>query len=415
MFKDLDRRIKVVLVAQSLCIFVMQFFAQYNILFAQALGASGTDIGLIMLISGLVLLISAPYIGLAIERKPIKRMMILGLICDITAMVIFALANDWRLLIPAFILYNQVIRQIPLADVVFITFTEPHKRATLIGLSRIFCGIMSIFAPLIASAIVTYYGGINMHGIRPLYHISIPILSAALLILYKGLDEISMSNDTRNAVYPKKKSMLLYEYQKFFKSEKYLLHWIVIRLFRDSSHGLLITFAPLWIVNVKGATATMLGILSTLSVTSGLLMQVPAGKLADKFGRKKTFFLFTTFYCVGLIMLILAPAPEYLMLASIFGIGIGGIVGGGIGGAAMTSLLTMWWEAVPSKSIGKLYGLEGIITAVSRILTIAGGILWDCGFGILIMVIPVLVEILVIILLCPVPETLNCKSKSESH
>ncbi|MEM2465275.1 MAG: hypothetical protein QXL85_06655, partial [Candidatus Bathyarchaeia archaeon] len=130
----------------------------------------------------------------------------LGLICDITAMVIFALANDWRLLIPAFILYSQIIRQIPLADVVFITFTEPHKRATLVGLSRIFCGIMSIFAPLIASTIVTYYGGINMHGIRPLYYISIPILSAVLLILYKGLDEISISNDTRNTDYPKKKA-----------------------------------------------------------------------------------------------------------------------------------------------------------------------------------------------------------------
>lgn len=165
-----------------------------------------TNIGLLMLISGLVLLISAPYIGLAIERKPIKRMMILGLICDIIAMIIFALANDWRLLIPAFVLYSQIIRQIPLADIVFITFTEPRKRATLVGISRIFCGIMSIFAPLITSAIVTYYGGINMHGIRPLYCISIPILLAALLILYKGLDEISISNGTRSTVYPKKKA-----------------------------------------------------------------------------------------------------------------------------------------------------------------------------------------------------------------
>lgn len=156
----------------------------------------------------------------------------------------------------------------------------------------------------------------------------------------------------------------------------------------------------------------MLGILSTLSVTSGLLIQVPAGKLADKFGRKKTFFLFTTFYCIRLTMLILAPSPEYLMLASIFGMGIGGIAGGGVGGAAMTPFLTMWWEVAPSKSIGKLYGLEGIITAVSRVLTITGGILWDCGFRMLIMIIPPLVEILVIILLHLIPETLNYKSKN---
>lgn len=43
MFKNLNRRIKIVLVSQSMYIFVMQFLAQYNVLFAQALGASGTN------------------------------------------------------------------------------------------------------------------------------------------------------------------------------------------------------------------------------------------------------------------------------------------------------------------------------------------------------------------------------------
>lgn len=52
-----------------------------------------------------------------------------------------------------------------------------------------------------------------------------------------------------------------------------------------------------------------------------------------------------TFYCLGIVALILAPSPEYLVLASILGMGLGGI-----GGTALTTLLTMWWEAVPTES-----------------------------------------------------------------
>jgi MFS family permease len=162
------------------------------------------------------------------------------------------------------------------------------------------------------------------------------------------------------------------------------------------------TFAPLWIVNVKGATPTMLGILSTLSSASAILLQVPAGRLADNIGRKKTFFIFTAFYCLGIITLILAPSPKYLMLASILGMGLGGI-----GGAALTPLMTMWWEGFPTENRGKVYGLEGIITASSRIPTmILGGILWDQGFKAQILLAPVLTELLIVLpLLYTVPET----------
>jgi len=405
-FREYDKRIKVVLISQGMYTFVMQFLAQYNVLFAQALGANGTDIGLITLISGLVLCLSSPYLGLAVERCPIKRMMILGLILDLTAMIIFILASDWRWLIPAFILYGQLVRQMPIADMVFVTFVKPGQRATLVAVSRIFWGGIAIFAPLLSAAVVTYCGGINVNGIRPLYYISVPILSVTLLILYMGLDESSISGSTEKGKSSHEKTSLLSEYRKFLKSESYLKHWIAIRFFRDSSLGLLMTFVPLWIVNIKGATAAMLGILSTLSTMSGLLVQIPVGRLADRFGRKKAFLFFTVFYCAGLFLLAFAPSPEYLILAGV--LGAGGIIGGGIGGAANTPLLTMWWESVPPESRGKLYGLEGIITAASRPLVIIGGILWDHDLAILIMLIPILVEIAIVVpLVCKIPETLK--------
>lgn len=402
MLRGLTKKVKVVLAAQGLYNFSLQFLSQYNVLFAQALGASGSDIGLITAISALVMVMTSAYIGLAVEKFSLKKIMVLGVICDTVALTIFALAGDWWTLIPAFILYSQLIRQMPLADIVLITFTEQHRRATLMSLSRILWGGISLFAPLIAAAVVNYYGGINAQGIRPLYYISIPILLLTLLILHNGLDETSLRSNMKKNGALQKKDSILKEYRGFFRGEKHLKRWLVIRLCRDGFMSLLMTFAPLWIVNVKGATPTMLGILSTLSSASAILLQVPAGRLADNIGRKKTFFIFTAFYCLGIITLILAPSPEYLILTSILGMGLGGI-----GGAALTPLITMWWEGFPTENRGKVYGLEGIITASSRIpTTILGGILWDQGFKAQILLAPVLTELLIVLpLLYTVPET----------
>jgi len=400
MQRGLTKKLKVLFLAQGLYNIPFNFCSQYNILFAQALGASGSNIGFITAISALAMLIVSPFVGLVLEKHSLKKIMIIGLIGDTFALAIFALAGNWWILVPGFILYGQLIRQMPIADIFLVTITEPHRRGTLMGESRIFWGVTGISASLIAAAVVTYFGGINAQGIRPLYYISIILLLLTILILYVGLDEAWLFNNKENKTSKRKNSIR--EYLKFFRGEKYLKHWIVIRLCRDGFMSLQTIFVPLWIVNLKGADAAMLGVLSTLSATSSILLQVPAGKLADKIGRKKTFFLFSSFYCLGIITLILAPSFEFLILACILGWGMGGV-----GGVALTILMTMWWEGIPTENRGKLYGVEGIISASSKIpITAVGGILWDGGLQTLVLTLPVLAELFIVIpMISIVPET----------
>ncbi|MEM2631813.1 MAG: MFS transporter [Candidatus Bathyarchaeia archaeon] len=392
--------------AQVIYTFSMQFLAQYNTLFAQALGASGSDIGLISAISALVIVAASAFVGLAIERYSVKKVMILGLICEAVAMVIFILAWEWYMLIPAFILYGQLFRQMAFADIIFITFTEPSERATVMSFSRLLCGGAAISAPLISAAIVTYSGGISAQGIRPLYYVSLVIILGLLIFLCKSLHGTKLSKGSVE------KSSLINTYKELFKGEKYLRRWILIRLFRDGFTFLFATFVPLWIVDVKGATnPAVLGTLSSVAMASAMLVQVPAGRFADKFGRKKAFFLLTTFYCLGIVVLVLAPSTEYLYLAGVLGMGWLG----GIGGAAYTVLMTMWWEAFPAEDRGKLYGVEGIIAASFRIpISILGGILWDQGFKAHIMLLPALTELAIVVpLLYTIPETLRRKLSPE--
>lgn len=402
MLKGIERRIKIIILTQSIYSFVTHILVQYNVLFAQALGASGTDIGLISLINALVLFLCSPLLGRMIEKYSMKKVMLLGLVCDMVAMFLFIIANEWRMLIPAFAICIMLFRQIAFADMVLITFTAPQKRATLMGFSRILWGISMILASPIAASIVTYFGGINVDGIRPLYYICLALLLATSLILYKGLDDFFISNN-----FEKSGGFhnLFKEYWRLIKAEFHLKYWFIVRFFRGGSLNLAMTFAPIWIVNVKGATAMMFGTLTAASTICGLLAQFPVGKLADKFGRKKTFILFNIFYCLGLITLAFAPSFEYLMLASILGIGIGGLEGGGIGGASIIPFIAMWWESVPSGSRGKLYGFEGMIMAAVRLFIPFGGILWDHGLKTLVILIPALAELLITIpLVSRIPE-----------
>lgn len=398
-----DQKIKVTVLITTLYNFAIQLSLQYCILFAQAIGASGFDIGLMSCISAIAVLITSPYVGLAIERYSIKKLMMLAIFCEITAMIIFILASDWRWLILAFVLQGQIIRIIPLADIIFVTFTTFEERAKLIGFSRILWGLVNLIAPLLSATIVTYFGGINQQGIRPLFYLTLAILLTILFILYYALEEFTISKNTTNIGKIATKNTIS-EYLNFLKNEKYAKHWIALRFFKDGFASLLMIFTPLWIVNIKGATPFILGTLSIASALSAIFMQTPVSILSNRLGRKKTYFFLSAFYCMGIILLIVAPDFNFLLLASIVGSAYGGI-----GGTSYIPLITLWWESVPTESRGKLYGLEGMIFASSKIITsFIGGVLWGKGFMEITLLSPVLIEIAVVIpLLYIIPERKN--------
>lgn len=406
-FKGTSRVVKTTFIIQGFYCFSLQLLSQYNTLFVASLGASGSDIGFINSLSALISGIVAIFIGLLIEVYSLKKIILFGFICDIIAMIIFISSRNWIMLIPAFILYAQIVRQMPIADMIFISFTEINMRATIVGFSRIFWSAIYIFAPLLAAIIVNFFGGINTEGIRPLYYLSLIFFLCALFIAYKSLDDVYLHG--RNSV---KKifnlNVLAEKYREFFKDKRHLNLWILIRFFRDGFHYTLVLFISLWLVKFKNVDATILGFLSAVATFTSLIAQIPAGRLADRIGRKKAFYIFSTSFFLGIIVLLYSPTFEYLILASILGIGFGGI-----GGAAFTPFITMFWEATGTESRGRLYGLDAILSSSSRLYaSIIAGLLWDYGFYNMILITPVLVDVIIVFpLIHAIPETLDGRNR----
>lgn len=412
--KELDRRVKVALIGIGIYNLGLYIATQYNVLFVESLGATAVDIGLLTSIASVVKLIVSIPLGSAAEKYTVKKIMILGLIFDLISATLFALSGNWLILIPAFILSGRTfITLAPLTDITFVTVIEPQKRATVMSLSRVFWGILSIFASIAAAIIVTNAGGINAQGIRPLYYIQFALYAFVLFFMAKELEAIPRNSNVKNGELGSKWTGLIHDYQDLFKGEKYLKRWIAIRLIETFAQYFSISFIPLWIVS-KGATPYILGMMTAVSIVFALIFNILAGRLADTIGRKKAFFLLAPFNYLGILSLIIAPSPEYLILAAAIGYAVGAGVlatGVGIGGASFTPFITMWWETVPAEKRGRGWGLEGFIMSIAAIpASMIAGFLWDQGFMIAVLVFPILLESLVVMpLLSMVPDTLRPK------
>jgi MFS family permease len=130
-------------------------------------------------------------------------------------------------------------------------------------------------------------------------------------------------------------------------------------------------FRGIYMVDVKGANAFILGWRGTVSTVITVFLSVPAGRLADRFGRKKVAYFSRVFGWAAILITIFTPLthPEYLIIASL----MEGI---------QTSLFIGWTafdqELVPLDKRGRWSGItmlsHGIIGVIAPII---GGMIWN--------------------------------------
>jgi MFS family permease len=301
-WKSLNKRIKVTLAAVGVHNWGQQLTVQYNQLYAIDLGATAIQLGFLNSITAAISsLVSVPA-GWATERYNVKKMLLLGVLLALISSIIFSLALSWVWLIPAFIIGSQLIRIMPLTDIIFISSTETNQRASVMSLSRVLWGVFNIFAPVLAAIVVAESGGINQNGMRPLYFIQAGLILFALSFLCKFLPSYTENQGLTTS--SSEGSGLLKSYKEFFQGEKWIKRWMILRIIRQFGINFALPFVPLWMVSNNGADAYILGIMGAVSVLTGLILQMPAGRLSDRIGRKKVYFILRPFCYLGTILMV---------------------------------------------------------------------------------------------------------------
>jgi len=415
---ELDRRIKVLFTSIGIHVWHQNLPTQYNQLYATALGADPVELGTLNSIGTVASSIISVPSGWIADRYGAKKVILIGLAVTILVSAIYGLADSWWALIPAVFLSGACMRLVlPFVDVLLINYAKPEQRSMVMSLSRALWAFPSIFTSMIAAVIVTHFGGVNSAGIRPLYYIQVALGTLVLASIVLWLKNPQATSVEKTMGHGGKGRGFVQDFRDVFEGERWLARWVVVMIIRELGMRLTMPFTPLWIVNVKGADPYILGAMGTVGMIVSMLLQIPVGRLADRIGRKKAFYLFHPFAYLGTLLLIMAPSPEYLILVGILGyIGIagGGGSAGGLSGVSFIPFITMNFEMVPEEKRGRWLGILGFFTILSFPISILGGIMWEEGLMIQVLVLPILLEVLIAIpILSTIPDTVKRSRRQE--
>jgi MFS family permease len=146
--------------------------------------------------------------------------------------------------------------------------------------------------------------------------------------------------------------------------KRLLISDVIIRM----CEGMTGVFAILYVTNVQHFSVARYGTLIAIQKTTSILVYIPAGKIADRVGRKP--FVIATFLCFALFPLAVVTASSFALLVVAF------IIGGlrEIGEPSRKAMIVDFArDNVRARSVGLYYLIRGLsITPAAAI----GGLLW---------------------------------------
>jgi len=382
--------------------FTYQMVFPYISIYIVALGATGTQLGIVnsigMGVAGLLSLL----VGGVIDNIGVKKIYLFGIALLIISYLTYALAWSWIVIIFAmgayWIGFNFSGHS---CAVVCGNSLANEDRAT--GMS--FCetlaaGLLGIIGPILGAFLVTRFGGVNVSGIRPLFFISLAGAVVSFVLIYTKL------SNNKCGYQGAETTNLIAGILQIFKQGKALKRMLIISSITFLPMGMVLPFSQVFAHEIKGADQYILGAMVAGFALSPLVAGIPLGRLADRIGRKKVLYLAAPLFWASNLILIWAPSHAFLVVA--------GVLQGFI---FVNMVLTgaMAFELVPSGHMGRWVGCMRFF----RMLLAAGaaflaGFIWD-KFGphyifLLVIGLDVFVRIP---LLISMPETLKLQRQRE--
>lgn len=314
--------------------------------------------------------------------------------------LLFTLAQEWIILIPAIIISTLALRIVMTAcPMVCGRCLANQERARGMQLCDTLSAVPRLVAPILSMFLITAFGGLTANGIRPLY-----VLQCVGLTILTVLVFLFFTNPRQTPASPKRSTSFLSDIHEVIESNVIVKRWIFFICLSTIPMYVNNTFVPLYAAEVKNADQYIISGMASAATVLPLILSIPVGWLADSIGRKKVIYLGTPLYCLSLLLLIYASEPVTLLLSGIFQ---GVFMLTAVTQAAMTA------ELVPSHLLGRWLGLLGLFRGVISVITPGvGGILWEVLNPEALFVLILVTQVLKLVVLQPISETL---SKGENN
>lgn len=380
--------------------FLSSLSQQYQSIYVVGLGATPLQLGLVNSMGGIAQAgISMPSGWLA-DRWGIRKMFLLGTPLMALGALIFALAPDWTITVPAIFVTMLSMQWVNTAcPMVCGSYLKDEERATGMQLCDTLSAVPGLISPIAAAMIITGFGGLNTEGIRPLYYLQ--VVGFALIFVFISKQYV----DTLKRGSSKSSTGFVSEMREVFARGTRVRIWIAITSLSTASMFMSSTYLSVFAAEVKHADQFVLGGMATASMLAPLTLSLLMGRLADTIGRKRVIYLTTPLYCLSVVLLIYAPDTTTLLVSGALQ---GFFVLSGVTQAAMTA------ELMPIPLLGRWYGVLGVFRGLANVIgPIIGGLVWSIIGPVYVFVLIVLIQVLrLIVLRFGMPETLRVRPSS---
>jgi len=388
-----SRNWKVISVRSMANRFFERLTMDYNSIYISALGADPLQLGLLNSISNVAgTMISAPF-GWIQDRFSLRKIFLMGVGLSLLVTLAFALANNWVMVIPAMVL-SSIATTVGSCLTICDVSLRDEDRSACKGICDGAFVAPSLLAPALTALTITYFGGISVEGIRPLYWIRFVAGVILALFLVINLTEVVRPNSPKSSGFVR-------DYREVFRRGSALKRWMAFIAVSSFSTGMVGPFMQLFAYEIKGANQFIIGSMTTAGLVIQVLFSASMGGFANGIGRKNIIYLVEPLYCISILMLVSAPSPEYLVISSILG-GFRTI-------ADYIATDPLQVELVPIDCRGRWRGIVGLCSGLASIpAPIIGGMIWEIMGPSYLILTPILLGLLVRIpILTTIPEKRN--------
>jgi MFS family permease len=268
--------------------------------------------------------------------------------------LIFLFSNSWPLLFVglAFAMAWQSMAS-PAIFAIIGDSLPPERRAMGFTLQSILKRVPIVIAPMAGGALIGWLGIIK--GVHAGLVITLGLAAITLLLVSKIRIEIKITQATN----------IRGVWRSFHRALKRLLISDIIIRMCEGMTGVLIV---LYVINIQGLSPARYGTLVAIQMTTSILVYIPAGKIADRIGRKP--FVIATFLSFALFPFAVIFAKSYAALVVAF------IIGGlrEIGEPSRKAMIVDFArEDVRARSVGLYYLIRSLSITPAGV---AGGFLW---------------------------------------
>ena len=338
----------------------------YESIFLSRLGANSIQIGIVSGAMSLLNVLFAVPAGTIIDRvKNVKNLYLMSFAFGLPNLLLLALAPNWLAFL--LIMLGQTIVltiQMPTKTIIDIDAISDEDRVTGLSIHRMITAIAGVGSPLLLAYIINYYGGLgSANAIRPIFLLQFVSEIIIFIVLYTKLENVLIEKKVGRES--------LVEGLKLILAGPVPLKLILVRdVATMFVMGMSNPFRGIYQVDVKMASVFIFGWIGVAEPAIDILLSIPAGKLIEKYGRRKVGYAGHIVGIIARLLLVLTPRsfPELLIIMTALG---------SLEGCLYLGFDAYGQEIIPQDIRGKWMGVLAVITGVIGVVApVIGGYIW---------------------------------------